>query len=463
MLTALCIIHAAAWLTPPEAPPRPVSRLIVVAPPSLIGSLTEYVAHRSKTHSVTMLSLIDALKTPGQDDPERLKRWLYADWSSAGKPSDYSVLLVGDADVLPVRYMVLDRVTETAFDYAFYPCDLYYADLAKDDAARSFDHWNAAADGFHADYFGEVRGEKNKSDPMNFDGVSYTPDIAVGRWPVNSPDAARAVADKTIAYENAIARLSTKPKSALVMVGGWVDARPTMNTHAVALEPTFDVTRLYYQDGVKDWSALTPPTAQAVTELLSGSAPARLVLHAGHGSDTSWDQCISTADIPAMRSAAHPSIIMSAGCSTARFATCPPYEAYEDSSGVLHKGTNNGEVFTAPPPPPAAYAKGEHNFTGLGEELLRSPAGGAVVYIGCNTGSQPAAMTLMAGFVDAITTLKPLPGTTLSAGECWKHALTQYVRREGLHSLTPTPDWYPASIFFQGMKFMFFGDPTTPI
>ena len=51
--------------------------------------------------------------------------------------------------------------TPAAFDYAFYPSDLYYADVAKADG--SFDDWNARKDGFHAHYFGEVRGEKNKA------------------------------------------------------------------------------------------------------------------------------------------------------------------------------------------------------------------------------------------------------------------------------------------------------------
>ena len=83
---------------------------------------------------------------------------------------DY-VLLVGDVDVLPVRYMVLDRITPAAFDYSFYPSDLYYADLAKRD--RSFESWNAQTNGFHAGYYGEVRGEKNKADPVNFDEIDY--------------------------------------------------------------------------------------------------------------------------------------------------------------------------------------------------------------------------------------------------------------------------------------------------
>ena len=45
-------------------------------------------------------------------------------------------------------------------------------------------------------------------------------------------------------------------------------------------------------------------------------------------------------------------------------------------------------------------------------------------------------------------------------GSCWAEAISYYYDKEGLDHLTPTDDWYPASIFFQGMKFMVFGDPS---
>ena len=63
--------------------------------------------------------------TEGGDDPERLKRYLFHAWKRDG--IGYA-LLVGDVDMLPVRYMTLDRCTREAFDVAFYPADLYYAD-----------------------------------------------------------------------------------------------------------------------------------------------------------------------------------------------------------------------------------------------------------------------------------------------------------------------------------------------
>lgn len=433
-------------------------RLVVVVPHTLAGSIADFAKAKGERFRVTTLELDDVLSTsPGADDPEKLKHRLYDEWRK--DPTPMSVLLVGDADVLPVRYMCLDRVTPAAFDCAFYPSDLYYADLAKDDGA--FDDWNGMKEGFHAGYFGEVRGEKNKNDPMNYDAVSYTPEIAVGRWPVSTPEQAAAVADKSLRYERAVRAASGKPRAAAVMIGGWMDARPTMDAFAKALAPRMGVNRLFYQDDAEAWKGLPAPTPEHV--LGEVNADARLILHAGHGSDGHWDQCISTHSIPAMKNAERPAVFMSAGCSTARFATLPPYEPYQDVNGAEHQGSDHGEVFTAPPPPPAVYAKGPHNMSGLGEELVRATDGGAVVYIGCDTGSQPAALTLMAGFVDGLATLPADADGFVTAGAAWRFAQAEYVKREHLMTLKPTPDWYPASIFFQGMKFMFFGDPTAPV
>jgi hypothetical protein len=428
-------------------------RLVIVIPDAFEPALDEYVQYRSQKYQVQVIRLSQALSGPGVDGPERLKRCLYRLWQQPGGP--LAVLLVGDADQIPVRYMVLDRVTEPAFDYAFYPSDHYYADVARDDG--SFDDWNASKEGFHANYFGEVRGEKHKDDPINFDQVSYVPELAVGRWPVSSVAEITAVIGKTLAYERGLSEQTARRGKALaVMVGGWIDARPQMDQFASGLEPQFEVERLFFRDANPRWIESIEPTAAAVLARLSSPEPVRIVLHAGHGQDHAWESCISTADLLALRQTASPAVVMSAGCSTARFATLPPYEAYVDTEGTIHAGTNHGEVFREPPPPPSVYARGIYNKSGLGEELVRLETGGAVVYIGCNTGSQPAAMTLMAGLADALSA-GPLKFPTV--GDCWKHALGEYYRREHLAQLKPTESWYPASIFFQGMKFMYFGDP----
>lgn len=435
--------------------------LVIVAPEALAGSLGEFVKFKAERLPTELVTLEDALGAgQGADDPEKLKRYLYQRWRDDGVRY---VLLVGDADVMPVRYMVLDRNTEQAFNYAFYPSDLYYADIAKPDA--SFESWNARTDGCHMSYFGEVRGEHYKDDPINFDGVDYKPELAVGRWPVSTPEQAALVAGKTIRYqrdaERAALRSDYNPsggrpwpaRAGLVMVGGWVDARPEFERLSTLLGARFDIEKRY-DDGEK-YDAAAPNAEQVVGLINNGVG---LLIHAGHGSDTTWHECIGTGDLPRMRNADTLAVVMSAGCSTARFATLPPYEAYQDADGLEHKGTDNGEVFDGPPPPPACYARGGYNRTGLGEQMLVGGEGGAVAYIGCNTGSQPCGLTLERGFVEGVTTL---PNPRL--GDCWIHAVSYYYDHEHLDTIEPTESWYPASIFFQGMKFMVFGDPTIPV
>jgi hypothetical protein len=423
---------------------------LVVAPRDLCDSLSAYLAHK-RGQLATRLVVLETVLTAqdGADDPERLKRYLYAAWRARG--TRY-VLLVGDADTLPVRYMVLDRVTPAACDYAFYPSDLYYADVAKPDG--SFDGWNARRDGFHAGYFGEVRGEKNKQDPINFDRIDYRPELAVGRWPVSTPDEVRTVATKTIRYEQTI-RENRHPgarRAALFAVGGWVDARGRMDRMAEMLPAGWTVEKRYYSDDPHNPDTPPPDEGQLVALINAGVG---LLLHTGHGTDTRWEHCLSVKTLGRLENADRLPIMLSAGCSTARFATLPPYEAYVDVDGVAHQGTNNGEVFTTPPPPPTPWPTGKYNHTGLGEQLLKSGPNGAVAYFGCNTGSQPCGITLLDGF---LATLRAQKQPRL--GDCWTGAVRYYYDREKLATIKPTESWYPASIFFQGMKFMLFGDPT---
>jgi hypothetical protein len=398
---------------------------------------------------VELKSLEDILKSSsGVDDPEKLKRFLHSEWQH--RNLGYA-LLVGDVDVMPVRYMVLDRVTPAAFDYAFYPCDLYYSDLAKSDG--SFDDWNAHKEGFHARYFGEVRGEKNKQDPINYDAIDYRPEIAVGRWPVSTPEEARLVASKSIHAEQAIlaGTDSYLQRAAFFAVGGWVDSRGLMDRMANDLAAGWNVEKFYFHDQASQGGE-SPDHNHLRGAFNRGVA---LVVHAGHGASDAWDQCFSLRDLDAITNANCLPVVISGGCSTAYFAPLPPYGAYVDVDGVEHQGTDNKEIFSAPPPPPSPYQRGRFNPTGLGEQLLKRGPNGAVAYIGCNTGSQPCALTLLRGFVSELAR-QPEP----RLGDCWAGAIRYYYDHEHLATLKPNEDWYPPSIFFQGMKFMLFGDPS---
>lgn len=428
-------------------------RLMIVAPDKLLPALKHFHTYKQGRIQTDLVKLEAVLRyEQGADDPERLKRFLYRSWKQAGL--DY-VLLVGDVDVLPVRYMVLDRITPAAFDYSFYPSDLYYADLAKRD--RSFESWNAQTNGFHAGYYGEVRGEKNKADPVNFDEIDYLPEIAVGRWPVSTLDETRELVAKTIAYEsNLLNRAAgSVPQAGMIAVGGWVDTRGQMDRWSEALQRGgWNATKLFYGDEGKHSQGAVPSSESARALFNSG---VDLVVHTGHGQPDAWEQCFSVRDLDAITNQ-NKAVIISAGCSTAYFAPLAPYDAYVDVNGVEHTGTDHKEVFNEPPPPANPYQKGRFNPTGLGEQFLKHHPSGGVAYIGCNTGSQPCALTLTEGFLEAVAnSSRPV------LGDCWKSAVAAYYTREKLAELKPNPGWYPPSIFFQAMKFMVFGDPSLPL
>jgi Peptidase family C25 len=423
--------------------------MVVIGPSRFHEAIAPYLAYRSQERPTQWVAIESILnESRGADDPEKLKTWLYQQWK---EHELRYVLLVGDADIVPVRYMVLDRVTPHAFDYAFYPSDLYYADVARRDG--SFDDWNARKDGFHAHYFGEVRGEKNKSDAINFDAIDYRPELAVGRWPVDSDAEVRTVAEKTMAEDRA-ARSGKGPgmrRAAFVWVPGWVDARATINRWAAELPAGWKASKLLGMS-TKSKAGTSPTDEHHIVRLLDEGAS--LVLHVGHGEDNGWADSIHVRGLKNVHNAGRAPVVISAGCSTARFATLPPYEPYEDVNGQKHKGSDAGEVFTAPPPPPSPYARGPYNRTGFGEIMVRRGPDGAVAYIGCNTGGQPCGLTLLDGFVKA---LHDLPEPTL--GDCWASAIEHYYVAEHLATIQPNHDWYPPSIFFQGMKYMVYGDP----
>ena len=50
-----------------------------------------------------------------------------------------------------------------------------------------------------------MHGEKNKHDAINLDKVHYVPTLAVGRWPVSTPQEVTTLVEKTIAFEERIA------------------------------------------------------------------------------------------------------------------------------------------------------------------------------------------------------------------------------------------------------------------
>ncbi len=274
-----------------------------------------------------------------------------------------------------------------------------------------------------------MRGERHKDGPINHDGVSYAPEVAVGRWPVSTPEEARLVAAKTLRHQ--AAALAAREKGAkgtaaelrFFFSGGWIDNQ----AWADALVGRVEARGTWSTDSFADYLPGREPSFAAVAEALA-QGPAAL-FHSGHGQPWGWEGCFDRATINGAPATDTRPLFYSIGGSTA--------------------------VICTPPPSPASLQPSPFNATSVSEEALRRPDGCAIVVIGCVTGSQPCALTLLDGFVDALA-----QDPRAAAGEWWTAALARYVRYERLLGLEPTDSWYPPSIFFQGMKFVYLGDPT---
>ncbi len=435
-----------------STPPR--EKLLIVAPAAFAAALEPFIAFKRTQPNIErcdILTLEGALQEGEArgDAAERLKRAIYTRWMD--NTCD-ALLLVGDCTHMPFRYMMLDRGTKPAFDTAFYPSDMYYADLARED--RSFDDWNGERDSFHAEYFGEVHGETDKQGAINFDGISYLPEISVGRWPARTNEEVEIIAWKTTCAQRAWAESrETIPEVLFVAAGGWIDNRVAITK--LARPSTVGDVAPWSAHLMSFFDAKSPATEHELFKALFSRVP-RIVCHTGHGSPQGWDQCLDIRMLEfVLRNPSLP-VLFSIGCSTAEVAPQPPYTAYLDVHGIEHKGTNAGEVFTAPPPPPHVLQTTEFDATSMSEEALRVRTGGAPCVIGCVTGAQPCAHTLLDGFVESAR-----KNPQQSVGQWWKSALAHYHATERLSEIKSDEGWYPPSIFFQGMKFILLGDPTS--
>src|SRR5690242_919686 len=91
LVLIVCSAAAPAWSKAEEG-----KGLLIVAPERFLPALTPYVRHKQTQLSTRTASLEEILRTsPGVDDPERLKQYLYGEWK---RHNLGYVLLVGDAN-----------------------------------------------------------------------------------------------------------------------------------------------------------------------------------------------------------------------------------------------------------------------------------------------------------------------------------------------------------------------------
>jgi len=158
--------------------------LLIITPSRFYGEIKR-LADFKESHGIkTKIEMVEDISRKWKgDEAEKIK---YAIKDAIEQYGIKYVLLVGDADVIPVRYVKLaiqgmDKV----------PSDLYYADIYKADG--SFSSWDDNRNGIY--------GERD-------DDADLMPDVYIGRLPASNENDVKILVDKIIHF-------STPPQKAV--------------------------------------------------------------------------------------------------------------------------------------------------------------------------------------------------------------------------------------------------------
>jgi hypothetical protein len=392
---------------------------------------------------ILLLEDVDRL-CEGRDAPERIKRCLAMYQQRSG--IRYA-MLVGDGDQFPIRWTMADIVGPTVGNTAFYPADLYYADLYKKDG--SFDDWDSNGNG----YFGEIGGEI-RSGLLNIDEVDLDPDIAVGRAPVSTLGEALQYAEKVVRYEKNAYQSEWAQRVLVISTGGYLpDDCRRQEEMLTQLPGRYSVARMYYAGNPCQQTAEL--TADNVIGAINDGVG--MVSYVGHGSLDFWFDAISVKDFTRLTNAEKLPVVYSGGCGTAAFTAYPPGGPYEDVNGIRHAGGEAGEIVPGTPPQPAPLQI-QNNIDGMMEFTLVQMPEGVVIYIGAVTGSQfPMEFDINKYLFEGIVQAGP------RAGDAWNYAIRKYYQIHKFEKAYDHADWIVLADFHQMWKFMLFGDPSLRI
>jgi Peptidase family C25 len=308
---------------------EPAIQLLVVAPAAFESALMPFMEHKIRSGVPSRLLTLETIRSAfnGIDDPERIKRAIYQEFQES---SIRFVLLVGDAQSIPVRYRFVAQPPGAAvgrlsgwMDGSYCPTDHYYACLQKF-GLSSFDNWDANGDG----KYNEMTWSQDPySAAGNPDGVGGLPDVAVGRVPAG-------VASEVEAYVNKVIQYETGQASAIEDITFVADHNyPNAEGLCTEVANNAGVANVFPLEFFDINLGTTPPpngwTAGSVTAIDAALNLSRWLIYIGHGSQLAWDipaennvnfdpshvQSLANTTLP---------VVFAVACSTGYFAPSPP-------------------------------------------------------------------------------------------------------------------------------------------
>jgi hypothetical protein len=414
------------------------------------AALEPLLQHKNATGMRTKLwTLEEIYETPqfrGHDHPEIIKKAIY---SAARRWGVKYVMLVGDSDRFPIRYI---RIYDLGhWGHGFVPSDLYYADL--NDASGAFESWDS--DGDHI--YGEGQGNfpANMQD-LNQDDADLIPDVAVGRVPASSLAELETYVSKIIRYESSAS--ADWFRNALLVTGDYPNSNGTNDAIGNDLSTQGFALDKQYHDAV--WPGTTMPQRYAIIENALDSG-AGFVSYVGHGGGVGagknggvWGGWYDYSRIPNLANADRLPVIFSAACET----------------GMFHFGNGpyyakQGHVYDTPvsppkyrwAPEPISYSPSLYDKDALAEHFLVKQDVGAIAFIGAYTGTQGDSHTLARGF------FKSYANGSRILGDAWNGSLTAFVNGPIASLSFPGSSWYTYARWSHVNKMLLFGDPSLRI
>ncbi len=467
--TGLALSGAKFQLAPLESEPF---QLLIITDSDFVDELAPLKSHKDASGIATRIyswqDLDSRYAGQGRDQPERLKMAI-ADFRRNNFIS--YVMLVGDSDMLPVRYC--KTYDPSSWGNGYTPSDLYYADLFK--WHGGFDNGDADNDGRFCELqFGVYT---TKGSDINLDQMDLYPDVAVGRVPASNATEVQTYVSKVISYEYLAYQAAWADRALLIVPGYLNEDGVTYDDYPTAWETSEKVatnlagagiasTKLY-DSRISDLTAtgISQPTASNISNALNSGVG--LVSFAGHGGRTNWWDMFFNANVDALNNDLTLPVVFAAACDTARFhfgstflrtdstvfninSACPEYDGAHRCWPV---NPDAAEV----PEPRAIQRLGAANYDvdSLAERFLVQNDGGAIAYIGSYTGSQTGAEILDHYFYQRYAW-----SSAPVLGPLWNWALKDYILQDGFANQPGAPDWVPAAMYQHIFKMQLYGDPS---
>ena len=458
----------ASWREDPGA-------LLIVTVDSFMTALEPLADWKSSTGIETFVIDWRTL-TIGLDSADKIKQAIYDYYT---QHDVRYVLLMGDSDLLPIRYTVDGYEEENPYkaEYLnkvewgwswcdggpwhddmrhfipnFYATDLYYADLL--DINGYYEPWDHNQNGYYCEMY---------RDHLNAENVDLKHDVAVGRVPAGSVPDVNHYVQKVIDYEGHAYHSSWFNKSCVIVNTDWTDWRNAGLQADDALHGAgFDNCYHEHGPGGNANDVISTATANGLGFLIyEGHGPG------GIGDFADWNVC--GYKLP---------VVFHAGCGPGKF--CPnnlTHEGYLDSEGILYCGypyddstgcTNLPRVCDGYPPVPDPLQPVDFDEYYPEFLLCDTVDRGAIAFYSANTGTQSWGAYLGQWFVEAYT-----KGHWI-LGDMWIDAEMKYYNvyagtaspgfyHETFGGTVPTVllrDWQPVACYHMIQKFNLLGDPS---